>query len=273
MADDLAAEVKALEQTCQEHAITVIPGTFEREGMPTVNWETPAPNDLTIYFNLVKSVSNPLVVLEKYEFDEEAFEELRTGNSEADDDTSVLTGEEETADRELLEELDTLRTKYSRFYGSLHTYTLNWIKDGVCYTYEREADWYGELIADLQELNDKLEAALAEDESEEEVPELTKVEIGNFASELARDELFQRATNQASRRFAFQRRHPDIAENHPREIPEIIDQAKGIFELEIKPEQEESLDQQITDLSNQGLNKEQIARKLRISVTRVRKVV
>jgi hypothetical protein len=119
-------------------------------------------------------------------------------------------------------------------------------------------------------LKEELEAAEAEVE-EEEIPELTEKEIEELASELANNELFQKATNQNAKRFALKKKFPKLVEEHYRQISAIIDQAKGIFELEIKPQMEKALDDQIADLAKQGLNKDQIAKQLRVPVSRVKK--
>src|ERR1700731_3464808 len=103
--------------------------------------------------------------------------------------------------------------------------------------YDREANWYTRLEEAAKILRDEMEAAEAELE-EDELPELTEKEIEKIASELANNELFQKATKQNARRYALKKKFPKLAEEHEGQVSEVIDHAKGIFELEIRPELE-----------------------------------
>lgn len=56
-------------------------------------------------------------------------------------------------------------------------------------------------------------------------------------------------------------------------MTEIIGQAKGIFELEVKPEIEKQLDVEISNFVKQGLTQEQISKKMKIPVARIKKAL
>ena len=125
---------------------------------------------------------------------------------------------------------------------------------------------------DVDGLNESLKAAEAETK-EEEIPDLTDKETEEIAATLAQDELFQKAANQSARRFVFKKRFPHILEEHAAQVSDIIDHAKGFFEVQIKPKLERAIEKQIHDLAREGLNKDQIAKKLRLPVSRVKRVL
>ncbi len=272
MADELAREIDEITQAASDLSLTIVLGTFDRETLPVVDWGTSAPSAWKTYLAMARNLGCPLVVLEKYEFDQEALEEL--GPEEPEGENGEEFEDEEHAEREseFKTKWEKLVREYAAYYGSLYAYALYYFSGGICHTYERESNWYAKLTEAASALKTELEAAEAELE-EEEVPELTEKEIEEFASELANNELFQKATNQNARRFALKKKFPKLVEDHYRQVSEIIDQAKGIFELELKPELEKVLDNQIADLAKQGLNKDQIAKRIKVPVSRVKKTL
>src|SRR5260221_10785225 len=270
MADELAREIDDIGQAAGDLAITIVPGKFDKEKSPVVDWDTRSPSTLNTYLAMAKNLGCPLVVLEKYDFDEAALEELGPEQPEEEDMEEI--DEEGEADRESEFEVrwEKIAKEYAGYYGSLYAFSLYYFSSGICHKWGREASWYIKLTEVASGLRADLEAAQA-DLQEEEIPELTEKEIEEMASELANYELFQKATNQNAKRFALKKKFPKLVEEHYGQVSAIVDQAKGIFELEIKPEMEKALDNQIAELAKQGLNKDQIAKQLRVSASRVKK--
>jgi hypothetical protein len=272
MPDELTREIETIIEAAREVSLTIVPGTFDDKKLPVVRLETTSASAWKTYLAIVKNLGCCLIVLEKYEFDQGAMEDLRPGQPDAEDAKEFEEGEEAEDDGEFEVKWEKLTLEFAAYYGSLSAFVLYCFREGICYTYEREASWYTKLTDAAEVLKEEVEAAEAEME-EDQIPDLTEKEIEEIAAELARNELFQKAANQNARRFALKKKFPKLLDEHFRQVSEIVDQAKGIFELEIEPEMEKALDTQILDLAKQGLNKEQIAKKLKVSVSRVKKAL
>lgn len=272
MTDELAREIDDIGQATSDLAITLVPGSFDAGKFPVVECDTRPPSTWKTYLSMAKGLGCPLVVLEKYEFDQTALEELGPerveGNEE--DEAEIDGGPDSGSDFEV--RWEKITQAYARYYSSLYAFSLYYFSGGICFRWNKEAPWYTKLAEEADELKAEMEVAEAELQ-EQEIPELTEKEIEEIASELAKYELFQKATNQNAKRFALKKKFPKLVESHSRQVTVIIDQAKGIFELELKPEMERILDGQIAELSKQGLNKDQIAKQLKVPATRVKKAI
>jgi hypothetical protein len=271
MADELAREIDDIRQAAGDLAITIVPGTFDEGKFPIVDWDTHSTSTWKTYLAMAKDLGCPLVILEKYDFDEAAMEELGPGQAEGEDADEIDEEEELDCESEFEARWEKIVRENVGYYGLSYTYSLYYFSGGICHRWNKEASWYLKLADEASRLSAELEAAQAELQ-EEEIPELTVKEIEETAFELANYELFQKATNQNAKRFALSKKFPKLVEDHFSQVSAIIDQAKGIFELEIKPEMEKALDNQIAELVKQGLNKDQISKQLKISASRVKKV-
>jgi hypothetical protein len=272
MPDDLPREIDEIGAEASELSLTIVSGSFNENNLPTVVWETSSPSALKGYLAAARKLQSKLVVLEQFEFNQEALEQLGPEQSEED-------GSEEPEDDEQTERANKLESKWQEivrehagYYGSLYSFALYFFSEGICYRYDKEADWYVKLTEAANSLKEEMEAAEAELE-EEEIPDLTDKEVEEIAIDLAKSELFQQAGNQNARRFALKKKFPELIEEHYRQTSEIIDQAKGIFELEIKPEMEKALDEQIAELAKTGMSKDQIAKKMKVPISRVKRVL
>jgi hypothetical protein len=273
MADELGREIEEIAEAAKDLSLTIVHGTLDLGKLPVVEWDTRPASTWKAYLTLAKSLGCPFIVMERYEFDEEALEQL--GPEEPDgEEAGEFEDEEDEPERddEFEAKWEKMVQEHAGYYGSLYGLALYSFSGGVCHRYDRAATWYTKLTEAAEELKEEMEAAEAELE-EEEIPELSDEEIEKIASELANNELFQKASNQNARRFALKKIYPKLVDDHYHQTTGIIDQAKGIFELEIKPEMEKALDNQIADLAKQSLNKDQIAKKLKVPLSRVKKVV
>jgi len=269
MLEEVKCELDEITQFAKEHSIAMVPGTFEGDKFPVADWDTAEPDSYRSYIEIAKILSCPLVVVERNMFDEQALEDLRPTESEESDGD-----EEEEPDAiamKIEEKWSELTRGHSRKFGSMFSFTLHYFSGGICYRYDKEANWYEELSDSAKKLREELEAAEAA--SDVDLPELTKAEIESFARELANCELFQKAANQNARRFALEKKFPQIADDHAHRVSELIYQAKGILDLEIRPQLEASLDEDISKLMKQGLTKNQIAKQLKVTVSRVSKAI
>jgi hypothetical protein len=275
MHDDLADEIKTMVRVCEEISLALVPGSFEPEKMPVVHWTGTGSSDWKVFLTLAKSLNSSFVILQEYEFEEAAIEALRPEGIEAMSEDELEGSQKAENEFDFEGKWNEMKTKRQQFYGLLYSFSLYWFKDGICFAYEKDTEWYRKLVDDVDTLAEKVEAAESEGE-EEEPPELTDEEVEQTASTLARDEFFQKATNQGARRYALKKRFPQIFEKYEHQVTEIINQAKGIFELEVEPELEKALDAKILAHAKEGLTKDEIAKiakKLAIPVARVKRVL
>ncbi len=270
MTDELKREIDTIRRQCETLSLFVVCGDFAREKMPIVHWKQLESPEWKPFLELAKRMAVSVIIVEQFEFEEDTIGHLRPEQIETED----LEEEDEETDKSSQENEEpwmAIKRKYETHHGQIYAYSLHWVKEGLCYSFDREASWYAELAADVEQLRGKLEAEAIQ--VEQEIPDLTDEEVEEIASKLASDEFFQKATNRSSRQYAVKKRFPEVFAQHPRQVSEIINQAKGRFELEIKPELEISLDKQISVLSKEGLSKEEIAKKLKVPVSRVKKAL
>ncbi len=276
MTDELKGEIDAIRSQCEALSLFVVSAEFDREKMPVVLWKPQESSERKPFLELAKRMGVSLIVLEQFEFEEDTIEHLRPEQIETEDfeEEDEEGKKDEGTDRSSQENEEAwiaIKRKYERYYGHMCAYLLHWVKDGVCYSFDREASWYQALAADVEELEGKLEAETKE--VEKAIPELTDEEVEEIASKLASDEFFQKATNNSARQYALKKRFPEVFAQHPGRVSEIVNQAKGKFELEIRPELEKALDRNISTLCKDGLSKEQIAKRLKVSISRVKRAL
>jgi hypothetical protein len=169
-------------------------------------------------------------------------------------DLDAFAGSEFTDPEHAKQLIESLRPHYQK----LGWLSLSWMKEGVAYELELNTEWaddYGELV-DLE----------SEDGTESAGP--PKAEVERCVRLLANDERFQNAKSYEQRDFVARK-------VLPREISggsglyHVIAQAKCMYDLEIKPQKDSSLREEVAKLREQGLSNPAIARKLKLSSKRV----
>src|SRR5882762_390491 len=76
MADELSRETDDIAKAAGDLSLTLVLGTFDEGELPVVNWDTHSPSTWKTYLAMAKNLGCPIVVLEKYEFDEASLQEL-----------------------------------------------------------------------------------------------------------------------------------------------------------------------------------------------------
>jgi hypothetical protein len=145
-----------------------------------------------------------------------------------------------------------------------------WMCDGVAHSWTREADWYDSL---------RQEAVAIRDGGAPIVYAEYTAQIHDLASSLAGDLAFQRIPTvkerirQAPRlsrslEQALKRREVDY-----RTVDAVAREAWRIYQEEIIPAQEEEMAQQARRLGAQGLRKDEIAGRLRVTTGRLSRIL
>src|SRR6266851_9511385 len=100
MPDELTREIETIIEAAGEVSLTIVPGTFDDKKLPVVRWETTSPSASKTYLAIAKNLGCSLIVLEKFEFDQGAMEDLRSGETDAEDAEEFEEGEEEAGNGE-----------------------------------------------------------------------------------------------------------------------------------------------------------------------------
>jgi hypothetical protein len=163
-------------------------------------------------------------------------------------------------------DLDRLAATLAPHVGELVEATLSWVGGSVVHSMTLSASWADDYFAAWQLAEGESEEA-EDDESDEE---LNEEDVRRHAEQLARDPKFQAARSSAQRAFAARKILDDSVRVDRALLEAVLDEAKNIFELEIKPDVDRRLADEVQALKEQGLTKSQIARKLGISANRMK---
>lgn len=99
------------------------------------------------------------------------------------------------------------------------------------------------------------EKAGEHDGNEDPEPQLSKEEVGRNAVTLASDPRFQAARSRAQLLYAAKRVFDGAVIGNSELLAAVIDEAKRIFEIEIKPTKERQLAEEVATLRKRGLTK------------------
>lgn len=171
------------------------------------------------------------------------------------------------------EEHLSLLERYSHNIVSLE---IGFIYEGIYLFTLQSAQWHDD-FEDIGKILLKIDTDIDDKElSENQLPQIPKDEMDNFAKEMAFNDEYIKGTNMMYRNDFVSRK----AEIYFTEKQYLLDWAtksmlstktENIFMEEVKPKREEELKIKIGELKKQGLKKVQIASKLNISIGTVNK--
>src|SRR2546422_438314 len=159
------------------------------------------------------------------------------------------------------EELQELLSKLAGHDGELAEVTLSWVAERTLFQFAFGASWAQDYVAALEHL-DSGEDEDSEEDNEED--DLDDAEVERQAEILASDPMFKSAPS-AKKQAYVARKVLDDAVTANRELFEaVVERAKIIFDLEVKPEEERRLIDKVEELRQQGVTRAEIARRLGI---------
>lgn len=163
-------------------------------------------------------------------------------------------------------DFDRLAATLAPRVGELVEATLSWVGGSVVHSMTLSASWADDYFTAWQLAEDESEEA-EDDESDEDLDE---EEVRRHAELLARDPKFQAARSSAQREFAARKILDESVRMDRALLEAVLVEAKSIFEVELKPDADRLLADEVQALKDQGLTKGQIARKLGISANRMK---
>ncbi len=197
---------------------------------------------------------------EDFESDTEMYNKLIEINPELMDTIKL--------DDETLKEINLSLKELENHTNQMLYYGLYWIKESICYEYYESAEWYDSwsYLHNFSEIADNEDQYTDKTENSE-----TETEILNLARKVAADERFQNAKNRNQRENVASIIAGDEINKDPKAILQIARKATYILDVEIKPQKENDLKEQIQKLKSEGYSKQEITSKLGIQWAKVNK--
>lgn len=213
-----------------------------------------APEGAEAFLNLASELGVRVVYAWAIPFDPEEFlEEL-----------------EDPIPEDLRTDLERLREEARAYAGRLERFTAVWIHGGLAHSYTEEAEW----AAPLRERKEALQEAIR---AIEEARRLEAVEdLERAARRLAEDPAFGEARTYDAQIRIAQRLFPELKRRWAMEDPlgsrrrweELVQEARAIYEAEVRPARERALAEEARRLLAAGMKKTEAA--ARLGVTRER---
>jgi hypothetical protein len=151
--------------------------------------------------------------------------------------------------------------------GEIAQISLAWTRDQTVFEYTRSAPWADDYFDLLEE---GAKEAAEEEENEDDEPQIDEKEVARIAATLAMDPRFQVARSGAQHLYAARRALDGAVVSNRTLLDAVIEEAKSIFAIEIKPKRDRELAEQVEELRRRGLTKGQIAQRLNISANRMK---
>src|SRR5262245_38431663 len=243
---ELEPAVREATSWLSENGIAVFWGRLEGGNLPRGQWDSAIAASSAAFLTLAKVMGARLVFV----------------------DVTVCEVKK-LASRVTDHSIDGVTELLSRLYdhdGQIAELTLSWIGEGIVLEFSNSASWADEYYQLLEAAED--EDAEESENDDETVPD--EEEVRKHAELLARDPRFQAAKSDAQRRYAAKRTLGPLLEGQMNVLEAVLEEAKSVFDLDVKPELDRKLAEDVERLRAEGLTKGQIARRLGISANRMK---
>src|SRR2546422_2897712 len=135
-------------------------------------------------------------------------------------------------------ELQELLSKLAGHAGELVEVTLSWVAERTLFQFTRGASWAQDYFAALEHLDSSEDEDSEEDDEEDD---LDDAEVERHAEILARDPLFKSATSAKKQAYLARKVLDGAVTSHPEMFEAVVERAKIIFDLKVKPEDDRRL--------------------------------
>jgi hypothetical protein len=266
--DNLTDNLKIIETWCKSNEIIIFYGDVTEDKVIEVSWKLTGREDLMNYLTTIKSLGSKVLIVD-YEI-----------NNIDTDSESIREYMETLVDDELTEFKSSLKV-IKKNQGKLPYLKVHVFKDGACYSFAQESDWFEDYFLIL----DACDAEIYADEDVDPLMmenlsgKLKAESIEEIVRKITSDEQFLKATSISERAkitkmfINEENRYIDY-----QSVIKIEQKVQKIYEKEIKPmlekrirEQEAEIRNNILNLKTQGLKKVEIASRLNISINSVNK--
>lgn len=232
----------------EQHGLGVFWGELESEqGFLDASWDVKLVPDVEVFLALAKTEEAKVVFVDcTICGTDELLEKAKSGESP---------------------DLERLAGILAPHAGELVEASVSWIGGRVLHRFTFGASWADDYFAAWE----LAESESDEHEDEEDVDDgPDEEEVRRHADVLARDPKFQAARSAAQRSYAARKILDDPVVADKKLLGAVLLEAKNIFEIEIKPDVDRRLADEVQRLKDQGLTKAQIARRLGISANKMK---
>lgn len=248
MKDDLLQTKERLLAAIKAESLETFVGAYPYNNVPEIHWNSELEPDAGIFVKVAKSLGAQAIYVNWVVFSEDHLEEALPEDLEGTDDPSVR-------------ERNRAVSEFKRYVGAVASVRGGFFLHGVFHVFEQETEWYEEFGV-----------LIGEEESDEvsdhrRGPELTE-EAQSWAEKLARHPSFGRAKGWNQRNYLLRKLAGREISHLP--VEAILTQAENIYEVDVRPNEEQLLAEQVREMKEKGLSIIAIAGKTNLPRERVR---
>lgn len=253
MKDDLLKTKENLLVAIRNEGLQTFFGSYPSESVPEIDWNSELEPDPASFVALSKALGVKVlyvnwIVFGQKELDEAIIEDVGEDSVTRETDPSI--SEHNKSVKEL-----------ERYVGSTASVRAGFFLDGVFHVFQQETTWYeefGKLLASIEESEDD-----AGDDQESKLSERAQF----WADKLAHEPPFGRAKSSGPRKYLLSKLAGKELEQLP--VKAILAQAENIYEVDVRPSEEQRLAEEVRQLKEKGLSLAAIAGRTGVSRERV----
>ena len=246
--DSLNLVLERVTEAAKSNGLKIISAHFASESsFPQIVWNLSSIDDVTLFVDYAHKLGSDFLYIEKQEISADEIDEaIENLDDSSFDRKSLLKRAKSTNDQ-----IGLMRV----FFVSKNP--------SIAFFLEVESKIHSLLYGDDEFEHDEDESYAISDE-----------ELDSSTKSLAENSKFQLAKNFSQRLLAGKRHFSnEIKNDSDFPIYEIVNRASDLYELDIKPLQEEALAESAQRLLDKGMTKKDIAKKLNISPSRLSKLI
>ena len=258
--DSLKKVLLSVEAFCNEAEIAVFYGSIEDNAATEVSWTNTDRSDWKKYIETAQKIKCKILIVD-----------VLINNTDLEDER-LIDYREQLEDIEL-EEFETCLNILRERKNALAKIELHYIFENTCYSYCEYADWIEDFLFVQNIILESAESDEEEDAGEEELnsERLEFEALESLAREITSSDKFLSAKTPLQRNEVVKDFIEEKQITYSGDRYSIERKVERIFELEIRPKQEEQIRKQILELKESNLKKVEIASRLSISLNMVNK--
>jgi hypothetical protein len=258
MKDDLQKIKDRLLSAVANEGIETFFGSYPSEGVREIRWNSELEPDPSKFVGLAKSVGVKIIYINWVVFSTDDLEE-------------AMIDEEELVDQEqtvVADEHNKKVSEFTQYVGRIASVRAGFFLSEVFHLYEREAEWYEDFADILGEIENEEDS---DDDSNDDPEQKLSDEALAWADKLARDPSFGRTKGWSQHKYLLGKLAGPEVSALP--VDAVILRAQTIYEVDVRPEEEKQLAEEIRQMKEGGMSIVAIAGKLDLSRERVQRLL
>lgn len=254
MENDLLRELlTSIETWCQANEVALFHGNLGDVAGTEVTWDSSSDSDWEKYLACAKQSRTSIVVVSSL-------------LNDIDTQSEEVVAYRDSLDDGDLEPFREAAMNLERRAGYVVYLKLAFFHEDVCYIYTHSSGWIDDYLWVEEAFREgEQDEEDDEDESTEGPDRPSKQEIVNYARTIAWSEAYIAAKNPIKRKEIVESMMEENGITDHVVLWALTRKAEGLFEVEVRPVEEEKIKRSVLALKAQGLKKVEIASKLNIS--------